>query len=40
MEKLGMHRDPAEDFDHPLVPEGHVLRRHLLYRQPAATWPT
>jgi RimJ/RimL family protein N-acetyltransferase len=32
MEKIGMHRNPAEDFDHPLVPEGHVLRRHVLYR--------
>jgi ribosomal-protein-alanine N-acetyltransferase len=32
MEKLGMTRDPAEDFDHPLLPEGHPLRRHVLYR--------
>jgi len=32
MEKLGMHRDPAEDFDHPSLPEGHRLRRHVLYR--------
>ena len=32
MEKLGMHRDPAEDFDHPSVPEGDRLRRHVLYR--------
>jgi len=32
MEKLGMTRDPADDFDHPKVPEGHPLRRHLLYR--------
>jgi RimJ/RimL family protein N-acetyltransferase len=32
MEKLGMTRDPAEDFDHPRVPEGHRLRRHVLYR--------
>jgi RimJ/RimL family protein N-acetyltransferase len=36
MEKLGMTRDPAEDFDHPLLPEGHPLRRHVLYRLPAA----
>lgn len=32
MEKLGMTHDPAEDFDHPLLPEGPALRRHVLYR--------
>jgi RimJ/RimL family protein N-acetyltransferase len=32
MERLGMSRDPAEDFDHPRLPEGHPLRRHVLYR--------
>lgn len=32
MEKIGMTRDPADDFDHPLLPEGHPLRRHVLYR--------
>jgi RimJ/RimL family protein N-acetyltransferase len=32
MEKLGMTHDPAEDFDHPRLPEGHPLRRHVLYR--------
>lgn len=32
MERLGMRRDPAEDFDHPLLEEGHKLRRHVLYR--------
>jgi ribosomal-protein-alanine N-acetyltransferase len=32
MEKLGMTRAPEEDFDHPLLPEGHRLRRHVLYR--------
>jgi RimJ/RimL family protein N-acetyltransferase len=31
MERLGMTRDPADDYDHPLVPEG-PLRRHVLYR--------
>lgn len=30
MEKLGMTR--GEDFDHPRIPEGHALRRHVLYR--------
>lgn len=32
MERLGMRHDPREDFDHPRVPEGHPLRRHVLYR--------
>ncbi len=32
MEKLGMTHDAREDFDHPLLPEGHPLRRHVLYR--------
>ncbi len=32
MERLGMQRDGAEDFDHPSLPEGHPLRRHVLYR--------
>ncbi len=34
MERLGMRRDPADDFDHPRLPEGHPLRRHVLYRAP------
>lgn len=32
MERIGMVHDPAEDFDHPALPEGHRLRRHVLYR--------
>jgi ribosomal-protein-alanine N-acetyltransferase len=32
MEKLGMVHDPGDDFDHPRLPEGHPLRRHVLYR--------
>ena len=32
MEKLGMTHDPSEDFDHPKLPPGHRLRRHVLYR--------
>ncbi|HQR06720.1 MAG TPA: GNAT family N-acetyltransferase [Gemmatales bacterium] len=32
MEKLDMTHDPADDFDHPSLPEGHPLRRHVLYR--------
>jgi hypothetical protein len=30
MERLGMRRDG--EFDHPRMPEGHPLRRHVLYR--------
>ncbi len=30
MEKIGMKREG--EFEHPLVPEGHELRKHLLYR--------
>lgn len=32
MQKIGMTRDPAEDFDHPNVESGHVVERHVLYR--------
>lgn len=32
MASLGMTRDPADDFQHPLLPEGHPLRLHVLYR--------
>jgi ribosomal-protein-alanine N-acetyltransferase len=32
MERLGMGRDPADDFQHPSLPEGHPLRPHVLYR--------
>jgi len=32
MERLGMHRDPTEDFDHPSRAEGDPLRRCILYR--------
>jgi RimJ/RimL family protein N-acetyltransferase len=35
MERLGFVRDAAGDFDHPAVPEGHALRRHVLYRKRA-----
>ena len=34
MERLGMVRDAGGDFDHPGVPEGHRLQRHILYRLP------
>lgn len=32
MERLGMTRVENDDFDHPMVPEGHWLCRHVLYR--------
>lgn len=32
MERLGMRRDPEGDFEHPRLPVGHSLRRHVLYR--------
>jgi RimJ/RimL family protein N-acetyltransferase len=32
MERIGMTHDPADDFDHPRLPVGHPLRRHVLYR--------
>jgi RimJ/RimL family protein N-acetyltransferase len=32
MERLGMRRDPEEDFDHPLLDVSDPLRRHVLYR--------
>jgi RimJ/RimL family protein N-acetyltransferase len=32
MRRLGMIHDPADDFDHPVLPEGHPLRPHVLFR--------
>jgi RimJ/RimL family protein N-acetyltransferase len=32
MEKIDMTRNSLDDFDHPGLPEGHPLRRHVLYR--------
>ncbi len=32
MERIGMTHDPDDDFDHPDLPEGDPLRRHVLYR--------
>ena len=31
MERLGMVRDPARDFDHPRLAQGHPLRRSVVY---------
>lgn len=38
MRRLGMRRDPADDFDHPNLPAGHTLQRHVLYRLSADAW--
>ena len=32
MERIGMHRDSADDFDHPRIAECHPIRRHIVYR--------
>lgn len=32
MEKISMTHSDSDDFDHPAFPEGHRLRRHVLYR--------
>jgi RimJ/RimL family protein N-acetyltransferase len=32
MEKIGMTHSGSDDFGHPLLTEGHPLRRHVLYR--------
>lgn len=31
MEKIGMRRDPARDFDHPMVEESSGLKPHVFY---------
>jgi RimJ/RimL family protein N-acetyltransferase len=38
MEKIGMLRNPEDDFDHPRLPDDHLLRRHVLYRLSKAQW--
>ncbi|SFL92682.1 GNAT family N-acetyltransferase [Variovorax sp. OV329] len=38
MQRLGMTRDVAGDFDHPNVPVGHALQRHVLYRMSKQAW--
>jgi RimJ/RimL family protein N-acetyltransferase len=37
MQRLGMVNHPADDFDHPAVPNG-PLRRHALYRILRTHW--
>jgi ribosomal-protein-alanine N-acetyltransferase len=38
MRKLGMTHDSRDDFDHPRVPDGHPLKRHVLYRLTIERW--
>lgn len=38
MQRLGMHHNPADDFERPGLPAGHPLRRHLLYRLDREDW--
>jgi RimJ/RimL family protein N-acetyltransferase len=40
MQRIGMVRDVGGDFDHPLLPEGSPLRRHVLYRIVAPSSPS
>ena len=32
MEKIGMRHNPADDFAHPNLADGHPLKQHVLYR--------
>ncbi len=38
MQRIGMHHDPSDDFDHPNLPDGHWLRRHVLYSLARGEW--
>lgn len=38
MRHLGMTYSPADDFLHPLLPEGHPLRPHVLHRLKRSEW--
>jgi RimJ/RimL family protein N-acetyltransferase len=38
MRRIGLTRDPADDFLHPNLPEGHPLRPHVLYRLRREDW--
>ena len=38
MQRIGMTHDEAGDFDHPRLPDGHRLQRHVLYRIDRAQW--
>ncbi len=38
MERLGMKRNPSEDFEHPKVPKGNPLSWRVLYRLKQERW--
>ena len=38
MERLGLRRDPADDFEHPALDAGSPLRAHVLYRLDRDAW--
>lgn len=41
MERIGLRRDPARDFDHPHILDTHThLRRHVVYRMTLDDWRT
>lgn len=38
MERIGMHHNPKDDFDHPKLSQEHRLCRHVLYRINKTDW--
>lgn len=38
MKRIGMHHNTKDDFDHPKLPEGHPLIRHVVYRLDKTDW--
>lgn len=40
MERIGLHRDPLNDFNFPNIPDGHPLQKHVLYRLTRKEWLT
>ena len=38
MRRLGMRRDPARDFEHPAMPDGHPLRPQVLWAIGRDAW--
>jgi 3-dehydroquinate dehydratase / shikimate dehydrogenase len=38
MEKIGMHHNENDDFDHPKLSDGHPLKRQVLYRLKTDEW--
>lgn len=38
MKRIGMHRNPMDNFDHPMLANDHPLRAHVLYRLSREEW--